>query len=324
MDRESQLIQRLRQLFPPPTHGIGIGDDCAVIPIDDQQAWLFSTDALVEDTHFCHAFTTPEQLAVKTLMVNISDIAAMGGTPTAILLNLALPEALSGDWAERFLRQLARLLPPFKMHLIGGDTVSSPQKTFINVTIIGSVAPSRIKYRHTAQAGDVIALTKPLGASFAGLQLLLKKWSGDTHHPCISQHLLPQAQLAEGQWLGRQSAVHAMMDLSDGLSLDLPKLCAASQLGALIALEEIPIDHHAATLALTNHVRPIDIAYSGGEDYGLLVCIAADAFAAIATAYHAQFNHALTPIGTMRQPGAIDWCWHGDVFHSRLAHFSHF
>ena len=322
---ESLLIHQLSQWFPKPNSGFGIGDDCAVIPLDHERAWLLSTDSLVEGTHFCLKTTSPEQLAYKTLMVNVSDIAAMGGTPQSVLLNLALPNSHSGQWAERFLQELARLLKKFDIVLLGGDTVGSEKQLFINLTIFGTILLKNIKYRHGAQAGDVLATTKALGGSYAGLQCLLNAWQGPEADACIHQHLMPEAQLAEGQWLGQQPAVHSMMDLSDGLATDLPKLCAASQLGAHLMLDQLPIHSAAAALALAHQVRPIDIAYSGGEDYALLLSIAPEAFASVAFAYQQQFHQTLWPIGTLTSNiGQIDSTFQGKRFTSQLTSFEHF
>jgi thiamine-monophosphate kinase len=326
MNREDQVIRHLHQCFPKPLSGLGIGDDCAVIPLDERQAWLISTDALVDHTHFDSTWISPEQLAHKTLMVNISDIAAMGGAPRSLLLNLGLPEAFSGAWVERFLSHLSHLLKPFDIYLLGGDTVSA-QQLFVNLTIIGTAPIAQIKYRHGGQAGDIIAITKPLGGSYAGLQLLLQHWHGTSSaaQRCIDAHLTPQAQLAEGLWLSQHRAVHAMMDLSDGLSCDVAKLCEASRVGAELHLEQVPIDADAYALAVQNHASPLEVAYCGAEDYGLLVSIDPQDFAAIARAYHHKFKQDLTPIGIMTAAyGQLKLTLEGQAFTPQLAPFQHF
>ncbi len=325
MDRESALIAHLTQLFPGPKQGLGIGDDCAVIPIDSSTAWLFSTDALVDGTHFCTHTSTPEQLAYKVIMVNVSDIAAMGGTPHSVLLTLGLPTAFCDTWSTRFLNALALVLKELTITLIGGDTVRSEKTLFINLTIIGTASLAHIKYRHTAKKGDIIALSKALGGSYAGLQLLLKHWhsEGPDAESCRQQQLMPHAQLAESQWLAQHPAVHAMMDLSDGLAADLPKLCAASGLSAELCVEKIPIDPAAANLACANHLRPLDIAYVGGEDYALLLTIAPENFATIAAAYLTRFKQPLWPIGTLIE-GESRLTLNGQRFEPQLAGFHHF
>lgn len=297
MDRESHLIQCLQRHAKHPPGGFGIGDDCAVIPIDDQTSWLISTDALVENTHFQLSWLTAAQLAHKSLMVNVSDIAAMGGTPRFLLLTLGLPASHSTTWAEQFIDHLTGLLQFLNITLIGGDTVASEQ-VVINVTIMGQAASSQIKYRHGGHAGDILCVTKALGGSHAGLQCLLGHWQGESLS-CIEQHVTPVAQLEQGQWLGQHAAVHAMMDVSDGLSLDLVKLCQASGLGADIVPAQIPVDPEAARLALHNDGIPWQIAYSGGEDYGLLCAIAAKDWPELSVAYYQQFQQDLTPIGTL-------------------------
>jgi thiamine-monophosphate kinase len=327
MDRESALISQLTRLFPSPVNGLGIGDDCAVIPLDDQTGWLLSTDTLVDNTHFLHKLITPEQLAYKTVMVNVSDIAAMGGTPKYVLLNLGLNQAFHGKWADRFLTSLAKVLAELNIHLIGGDTVLAKQQLFVNLTIIGTAPLAHIKYRKNAQVGDLIVVSKALGGSYAGLQLLLNHWQGSkpTSGDCLQQHLAPQAQLHQGQWLSRHSDVHAMMDISDGLAADLAKLCRASQLGANLNLDHLPIDPAAHTLALLNQVRPIDVAYAGGEDYGLLMTIAPEAFVSLAAAYQRQFNQRLTAIGIITSEAEkLILNYQQQAFWPQLSTFNHF
>lgn len=327
MDHEAALIQHLMQAFPQPVTGIGIGDDCAVTPLDHQHSTLISTDALVEGTHFQRNWFSPEQLAEKAFMVNASDIAAMGGTPHSLLLTLGLPAIGYDAWAERFLTALAALLKRFEIHLIGGDTVASKQQLLISMTILGRAVSSQIKYRHQAQAGDILAVTQNLGAAHAGLQLLTQKWHGTDNDAavCRDRHLRPQAQLPEGCWLAQQSAVHAMIDLSDGLGSDIPKLCNASRLGACLELDLVAIEPAAARLAVLNQTRPIDIAYSGGEDYALLMAIAPDAFAALALAYQHHFHQPLRPIGHLTpHTGQLDWSFQQQAFEPQLTPFHHF
>lgn len=325
MDREQALIDHIRPLALRPNQGFGIGDDCAVLPLDANNAWLFSVDALIEGTHFDLSWSTPEQLAYKSAMVNISDIAAMGGTPHSILLTLALPTAYSGEWAERFLTALSSLLRQYGIHLIGGDTVFAPQ-LMLSITIIGQAPIKHIKYRHHAKVGDILALTKSLGASYAGLQCLQKKWRGpaDAMEACIAQHLTPQAHLAQGQWLAQQETVHTMMDISDGLAMDLPKLCQASDLGAELQLENLPVDLNMQQLAQSNGVRAQEVAYIGGEDYPLLCSIDSNAFADLAQAYQQQFNQVLSPIGTLTSPQTIALSFQGHAFQPQLTSFQHF
>lgn len=297
MDRESHLIQLLQRHASHPAGGFGIGDDCAVLPCDDQTSWLISTDALVENTHFQLSWLTAAQLAHKSMMVNVSDIAAMGGTPCFILLTLGLPTSHSTVWAEQFIEHLSGLLSSLNITLIGGDTVLS-DRVLINVTILGKAPLTRIKYRHGGQPGDILCVSKALGGAHAGLQCLQGHWQGDSE-ACLAQQLTPVAQLAQGQWLSQHGGVHAMMDVSDGLSVDVIKLCQASGLGADIVPAQILVDPDAARLAVQNGCIPWHIAYVGGEDYALLCAIAAKDWPQLSVAYRQQFQQDLIPIGTL-------------------------
>ena len=156
---------------------VGIGDDCAVMPQREGLDTLVTTDLLVEDRHFLLSDVSPEQLGWKSAAVNISDIAAMGGRPTAAFLSIALPASVSAEWVDKFIAGFRELSARFGVPLLGGDTSASPDKLFINVTVLGECPHGRALLRSGARPGDLICVTGPLGNSAAGLKLILERLS---------------------------------------------------------------------------------------------------------------------------------------------------
>lgn len=190
-----------------PSHWVGIGDDCAVLPFPREASpeitkLLVTTDMLVEHVHFLLSSTPPDALGHKALAVNVSDIAAMGGIPTTAFLSLALPQNLSVEWVDDFFQGFNKLAQYYDIVLAGGDTTRSMGPVVVNVTLVGQGEPKDLKTRAGAQSGDVICVTGTLGDSGGGLQLLLK-------HPCshrtpaehwlLAQHHRPRPHLKEGQ-----------------------------------------------------------------------------------------------------------------------------
>ncbi len=279
---EFQLIQSLPRQFSTqgfhPT--VGTGDDAAVFPPSPSKQVVLSTDLLVEDIHFSRKTSTFYDIGYKAAAANLSDIAAMGATPTAIFVAIALPPALSYENWQEFYRGLARPCKDHKVQLLGGDTSSSPTSLFIAITITGEVHPRHILTRQGAKSGHLIYVSGTLGDSAAGL-VYLKKYKRPPKLSKISKrmqyiverHLHPTARIALGQLIASQPYASAAMDLSDGLSGDLNHLCRHSQVGALIYSERIPISQHMHSYATKNGSNPFQLSLHGGEDYELLFTI---------------------------------------------------
>ena len=279
---EFGFIDHIRTLFAAlPDNGFeGIGDDCAVLPLQGGESLLFTADLLTEGVHFLRHATTARELGCKSLAVNLSDVAAMGGRPVATLLSIALPADAAGAWAEEFMEGYRALSEEYGVALIGGDTTASKGGVTINVTAIGRAADGCIKRRSGARPGDVLLTAGLLGESGAGLQDLLQ---GRCDTPCAAIHRMPRPQVDEGLWLGTRSEVTAMMDLSDGLASDVRHIMECSGVGADIDLERIPtapgIDLRTAACA--------------GEDYKLLLCAEASGVDSLMEAFEARFGAPL-------------------------------
>ncbi len=266
---------------------LGIGDDCAIFrPRGGAEDLLFTTDLLVEDVHFRRETHKPEELGWKALARGLSDIAAMGGEPRFCLVSLALGDGNGEKWVDGFYRGLLRLAAREKTALAGGD-LGRAAKTVCDIVVCGAAPRGKSLRRDTARAGDAIYVSGELGASARGLRT--RKGAA------WRRHLRPEPRLALGRYLRTRLRATACMDLSDGLSLDLYRMCVRSGLSAVIGNPPI---FRGATLADALH---------GGEDYELLFTLPPGRGAP------ARFEGLrLTRIGTMRKGRAGD-VWLGDL-----------
>ncbi len=279
---EFQLIQSISRGFSRggirPT--VGIGDDAAVLELPSPTQIVISTDLMIEHIHFNRTTSTFYDIGYKAAAVNLSDIAAMGATPTSILVAIALPPHLNHqDWKELY-RGLAVPCKAQKVQLIGGDTSSSPSVLFIAITILGRIKPGQSLTRSGAKAGDIIYVSGTLGDSAAGLEYLHHQ-----KHPVkvstllqpikflVRRHLQPTPRIGLGQMLSTHGFASAALDLSDGLSGDLTHLCRQSRVGALIHHSHIPLSTHMVTYAAQKNMPPLTWALHGGEDYELLFTV---------------------------------------------------
>jgi len=273
---QSRLKYRSRQVIQ------GIGDDCAIYSTSSGTHQIISTDALVENVHFNLKTHPPEELGIKSLAVNISDIAAMGGTPRMAVITLGLPKKLPVAFLDRFYSGLNKASQQYEVALVGGDTVASPKHLFINVTILGEVKKNRFFTRQGAQAGDKIFVTGTLGDAALGLKILqskAKKWSGPaaSRNKLVQKHLAPTARIRESRWLAKSRLkVTAMIDISDGLAQDLNHVLTASGVGASLQNSLLPTSRPVARFCRENGLKPLNYLLYGGEDYELLFTLKAE------------------------------------------------
>lgn len=292
-----------------PHHGFEpIGDDCTVLSMGDE-ALVMTTDMLIEDVHFLRFASSAEEVGHKSLMVNISDVAAMGAKPVATLLSIALPESAQGEWAERFMRGYHEASEREGVALVGGDTTASKDKIAINVVAIGRAPMANIKRRSEAKVGDVVAVTGKLGISSKGLVDIM---FGDLNTAAAKHHRLGQARTAEGAWLGARSEVHAMMDISDGIASDIKHIMELSKVGAEIHIDKIPTDYD------------IRFATTGGEDYELLMTVDSASFDTLAEEFAKATGTTLTKIGTITEGDTLTWLDNGAPTELELKGFTHF
>jgi len=245
---------------------LGIGDDAAAWQAEGF-VQLGTTDTLVQDIHFTPGTISWHNLGWKALAVNVSDIAAMGGTPTVAMVSLSLPLETEVEHMEEMYEGMAECARRFQTAVVGGNIARSPV-IVVTVSLVGQVEKERMLTRSSARAGDAIAVTGTLGASAAGLGMLKQRLAlaPEISSALKEAHLRPVPRVEEGQTLA-QHGVKSAIDISDGLLADLTHICEASRVGARIHLQDIPV-HPAARRAFGDDA--LGLALSGGEDYELL------------------------------------------------------
>jgi thiamine-monophosphate kinase len=267
---EFEFIDFIRRHFSVPDGVMGIGDDCAVMPSGGEEL-LFSTDLLMEGVHFLRSESSPEDVGWKAAAVNLSDIAAMGGTPTATFLSIALPKDAQGEWAERFIKGYSEISMLYDVPLLGGDTTSSLRDIAINVGIMGKCPAGKCLMRSGAKVGETIYVTGPLGDSAGGLQAILKVIDRTVLvQTLIERHKRPTPRIREGKSLMQSGKVGAMMDISDGIASDLRHIMEASGVGAVVSLDRLPLSEELKAVCKIYGWDIFELATSGGEDFELL------------------------------------------------------
>ncbi len=259
----------------------GVGDDAAVIDAGDHVK-LVSTDMLVEGIHFDLMYHPLKHLGYKSVIVNLSDIYAMNGTPEQITMSLAVSNRFSVEALEEFYEGVKTACNMYDVDLVGGDTCSSNSGFVISVTVIGSAMKDDVVYRNGAKVGDIVCITGDLGAAYLGLQILEREKQIFLSQPDIQPDLENQTYIIERQLKpeARRDVINylkehdikptAMIDISDGLASDLKHICKQSGVGAFIEEGSIPIKQEAELLAIKFNIDPLTCALNGGEDYELL------------------------------------------------------
>lgn len=304
---ERALIKQISALVQKTAEPgmLGIGDDAALTRAREG-AWLVTTkDMLVEGVHFLLPAVSPYDLGYKALAVNVSDVAAMGGSPRHVYVALALPKSTEVGFVLDFYRGLLNVAERFGISVSGGDTVGSPGPLVVSITVQGEVNSERALLRSGGSPGDILCSTGPLGASAAGLLLLLRDSHNKNNLPselyqaALDAHLRPSPRVAEGLFFAESGAVTAAMDLSDGLLKDLGEICDASGCGACLDGQAVPVHPAAAAVALLHKRDALDLALNGGEDYELLLAVKPVMFPSLAETYFSRFGTPLYRFGEL-------------------------
>jgi len=275
---EDNLVTRIRRALSVPQRGsssrlrLAMGDDAAIIRPRAGHETILTCDWLLEGSHFLLDRHPADSIGWKCLARAASDLAAMGAEPRCFLLSLALPAAASGIWLDEFLRGLRAASRHLNCPAAGGDTTGRDQ-ILINTTVVGECRRGRTILRKGAKPGDAIFVSGRLGEAELGLRLIRRdKRRTNKGDARLRKHLYPEARLGIGAWLARQRLATAMMDLSDGLSSDLPRLCAASGVGVRIESQRIPALRLSGLDA--KKFDALELALDGGDDYELLFTVA--------------------------------------------------
>ena len=250
----------------------GIGDDCAVLETPGDRVLLVTTDTLIEGIHFTDQTLSPEALGWKALAVNISDIAAMGGTPRTAFLSIGIKPETEVSFLESFMAGFNTLAEKTGIVLAGGDTVESPTSGVVTITLLGDCLPEHVVFRSGARVGDDVWVTGPLGDAAAGLFLLKNKQAPPPsgYESLVRAHQKPMPPFELGKALGESGLAHAMIDISDGIAKDLGHICEQSGVGAVLQEASIPMSTTLLRLAAEAEKKPLQWALHGGEDYELL------------------------------------------------------
>jgi thiamine-monophosphate kinase len=273
MDRketENKLVARIERKLAAKTSKelpVAFGDDAALWSPTAGYKTVLTCDWFLEGSHFLRDKHPAGAVGWKCLARAVSDLAAMGGKPRCYLLSLALPGALSSRWLSEFLTGLARASRVLRCELAGGDTTGNAA-VLISISVVGEVHLNRAVLRSGAKPGDAIYVSGTLGEAELGLQQLRRRRGiARPSNAALRKHLYPEPRLALGQWLAESRIATAMMDLSDGLSTDLRRLCEASGVGACIEADSLPL----TSLAAAREARRL--ALHGGDDYELLFTV---------------------------------------------------
>ncbi len=278
---EFGLIREIREQltkFQEDKVVVGIGDDAAAVEIEGGKLTLLTTDTLVEDVHFKRNYASPFEVGWKSLAVNISDIAAMGGNPLYSLVSLSLSPGMGSSTVKYLYKGLKKIASQYKVNIVGGNIVHSPIFS-ITISLIGEVERENILLRSGAKKGDLIYVTGELGSSRAGLECLRNhnlKVDPEIRKFLVRKHLFPSPGLKEGQILAKEKIATAAIDISDGLVSDLFRITEESKVGAIFWEEKIPISLACKEVAKEVGMSPQEWALYGGEDYELLFTVSRD------------------------------------------------
>jgi thiamine-monophosphate kinase len=270
LTNEEQLVRAIRRRFPESGKGLlrlALGDDAALFRPRSGYETILTCDWFLEGSHFLRDKHPADAVGWKCLARAVSDVAAMGGEPRCFLLSLALPKSAGGKWLREFLSGLRRVSKALGCELAGGDTTRR-EEILINVTVVGEIRSGRAVRRAGARPGDQLFVTGTLGEAELGLRMMRKqRGMAGVKNPALRKHLYPEPRLAVGQWLAEKGQASAMMDLSDGLSTDLGRMCTASRVGARIDARKLPVS------ALAKGAEAVELALHGGDDYELLFAV---------------------------------------------------
>ncbi len=311
MISEDELVRAIKKVLSGEAPGVvvPIGDDAAVVDPGKHHAVL-TVDTMVEDVHFDPAAAQAHDIGHKAVTINVSDIAAMGASPAYGVVSLGLAPDARPPWVMELFGGMREAADEYGVSLVGGDTVRA-DRTVITVAVLGRVAEGRAVRRAGARPGDRLVVTGALGAAAGGLRLVrapsdqLRASIGtDWERALMGALVRPVARVGEGGTLAQAGAT-AMIDISDGLALDLSRLCEAGGVGARVRLEDVPLAEGLGDLTAILEEDPLDLALHGGEDYELLAALPTAAVEEARSAMADRFRTPLTVIGEVTESGLV-------------------
>ncbi|MCC6503037.1 MAG: thiamine-phosphate kinase [Deltaproteobacteria bacterium] len=299
---EDSLIESLKKFSGSHRRLLkGIGDDTSVSVQKDGSSLLVTTDILIEDVHFRTKSAPAYLLGRKALSVSLSDIAAMGGTPLFFLVSLALSPLTPGKFIDELYKGLDSVGRETGCVLGGGNVAKTPGPMMVSTTVIGEAPADEVVYRKGARQGDLIFITGTVGGSALGLKALSSRGKTPLSRlpwkKSVKSHLDPAPRLEAGRMLARARLATAMMDISDGVGLDLKRMCIESRKSAVIYLSSLPISDELKAYGRKTGKSPmVDFALTGGEDYELIFTSPEKNLRKI-SALSRKLNLPMTPVG---------------------------
>ena len=268
---ELSALERIRARFEKVSTGVvlGVGDDTAAVKIHPERLLLATTDSQVEDVHFLKKLISATDLARRSVAVSVSDICAMGGVPKFFLASVGFSSQEDEAFLEGLMDGFESAAKEFGLELIGGN-LSSSNKVFLDITALGEVEPHLIVKRHGAKPGDSLYVSGSLGDSALGEKLLLSHTIKESDEYLIMRHKRPQPRLDLGREIAIKGLASAMIDISDGLMLDLERISIKQGVGATVYVDRIPLSSNYRKRIYDFSSDLHTIAISGGEDYELL------------------------------------------------------
>lgn len=269
---ERALVENARKIFRRGGRvRIGIGDDAAAIDIDEKRCLIVTTDMLVESIHFPPS-TKPEQIGCKSVVVNLSDIAAMGAEPLGLVFSVALPRELEVQIANRIMKGMDSAAKEYGTYVVGGDLDESKEITIAGAAF-GLADRDKLLKRSGAKEGDLVAVTGEFGAASAGLKILLEKLPKHGYEKLVEAQLEPKARVKEGRALARCGLVKAAIDVSDGLATNLWNLARESKVKLIVDRDWIPIHPLVKKLSQQHGFDIDEFTLFGGEDFELIFTV---------------------------------------------------
>ena len=292
---EHELLSAIRRVLSGagPDVVVGVGDDAAVVAPGSGQLVL-TTDSMVEGVHFQGTLMTARDLGYKAIVASVSDVAAMAAAPRYALSALTLSDRVDAAWVMELFGGMREACDEHALSLVGGNLTRGTETALVT-TIAGEVAPGRALTRSGARVGERLVVTGTLGASAAGLRLAtLGTMPTPAQRAAIVRHHRPIARVAEAQVLAAGGAT-ALIDVSDGFTLDASRLAEASEVGLRIEIDRIPVAAEAT----------VEEALGGGEDYELIATLPAAALVTTRETMHEAFGVALTDVGVVSEEGLV-------------------
>lgn len=298
---EFELINRLTRNVEKVNKQVvvGIGDDCAVLPWKKDVYQLATCDVQVADVHFLPNIATPQHIGEKAIAVNVSDIAAMGGTPTSCLVSLLLPKNITTAYIDELYKGIVSSCKKYNIQIVGGN-MSGGKQLAIDIFMLGEVNHEHVLLRSGAKAGDKVLVTGTLGDAAAGLTILQNQHiqlSEKQKTKLLMRQFSPRPRLAESAIIAQSKQATAMIDISDGLASDVQHVCDQSIVGIELWEEKIPIAAETIEVAKQLQRNPLSFALEGGEDYELLFTAPENAVDRIIATVQQKTNTQVTVIG---------------------------